>query len=128
MGMKYLYDTNVFVYYLADEETVAKLFSATFLQKNQVIISSIVKIELLSYPELTEEEDVAIRDLLSQFEKVPLMSEIEEIAISLKRQRRIKLPDAILAATAIHVAAYLVTRNTADFRNVDELQVYNPWD
>ena len=63
--MKYLYDTNIFVYYLAAEEIVAKLFSATFLQENQVIISSIVRIELLSYPELTEDEDTVIRDLLS---------------------------------------------------------------
>ncbi len=125
--MKYLYDTNIFIYYLASDDTVTKLFSKVFLQDNEVIISSIVRIELLAYPELTEAETLAIRDLLSQFESIFITTEVEELAISLRRRRRIKLPDAILAATAIWTKACLVTRNSGDFKDIDELQVYNLW-
>jgi predicted nucleic acid-binding protein len=83
---------------------------------------------LLAYPELTEPEALVIRDFLAQFESISITLEIEEIAISLKKQRRIKLPGAILAAAAISLNACFVTRNTKDFQDINQLRVYNPWD
>ena len=62
--MKYLYDTNIFIDYLAEETAVLPIFSELFLSKNEVIISSIVRIELLSFPELSNEEEAVITDLL----------------------------------------------------------------
>lgn len=49
--MKYLYDTNIFIYYLAEEPAVLPFFSESFLSQHEVIISTIVRIELLSFPE-----------------------------------------------------------------------------
>jgi predicted nucleic acid-binding protein len=48
-------------------------------------------------------------------------------AIQIRKQFRVKTPDAIIAATAMEVGAVLVTRNESDFKKVDGLQVINPW-
>lgn len=46
--------------------------------------------------------------------------------ISLRRQQKIKLPDAIIAATAIVHQLTLVTRNIEDFKNIPGLTVVEP--
>ena len=126
--MKYLYDTNIFIDYLAEEPAVLPLFSELFLSQNEVIISSIVRIELLSFPELSNEEEAVIADLLMQFERVPLLPQIEDRTIQLRRHHRIKLPDALIAATALHCSACVMTRNLDDFKRVPELTLCNPFE
>ena len=44
--MKYVYDTNIFIYYLADDDIVTSFFSQAFLSLHQIFISPIVRIEL----------------------------------------------------------------------------------
>jgi hypothetical protein len=113
--MIYLYDTNIFIYYLAGESTVDSFFAEKFLNLHDILISPIVRIELLSFSGLLSEEEQEIEDLLSQFSSVPLLREIEDLTIQLKRQYKIKLPDAIIAATSLNKNAVLVTRNVSDF-------------
>jgi len=126
--MKYLYDTNIFIDYLAEEPAVLPIFSEAFLSQHEVIIASIVRIELLSFPELSNEEEAVIADLLMQFEQVPLLPEIEDRTIQLRRHHRLKLPDALIAATALHCSACIMTRNVDDFKRVPELTLCNPFD
>lgn len=126
--MKYLYDTNIFIYYLAEESAVLPSFSEPFLSQHEVITSTIVRIELLSFPNLSSEEETIITDLLMQFERVPLLPEIEDRTIQLRRQHRLKLPDALIAATALHCSACVTTRNIDDFKRVPELSMCNPFD
>ncbi|MEA5419021.1 type II toxin-antitoxin system VapC family toxin [Spirulina sp. CCNP1310] len=126
--MKYLYDTNIFIDYLAEESAILPIFSETFLSQNEVIISSIVRIELLSFPELSSEEESIISDLLIQFEQVPILPPIEDRTIQLRRRHRLKLPDALIAATALHCAAHVMTRNVNDFKRLPELPLCNPFD
>lgn len=126
--MKYLYDTNIFIYYLAGDETVTKFFSNDFLQSNYVVTSPIIRIELLCFSSLSEPEAEAIEDLLSQFDSVPISRKVENQTISLKRKHKIKLPDAVIAATALCQEAVLVTRNIRDFQNIVELKLENPFD
>jgi predicted nucleic acid-binding protein len=125
--MKYLYDTNIFIYYLADEPTVSSWFAEEFLNLHEVLFSPIIRVELLSFAGLSKEEEQAIEDLLSQFNSVPLLREIKNYTIQLKRQYKIKLPDAIIAATALHTDASLVTRNIDDFQGIAELKIENPF-
>lgn len=125
--MKYVYDTNIFIYYLAGDPTVNSWFAETFLNLHEVLFSPIVRIELLSFIGLSQEEEQAIEDLLCQFNSVPLLREIENQTIQLKRKYKIKLPDAIIAATAIHQDAFLVTRNVQDFQGIAELKIQNPF-
>ncbi|MDD1413832.1 type II toxin-antitoxin system VapC family toxin [Dolichospermum sp. ST_con] len=125
--MRYLYDTNIYIYYLADEVTVDSWFAEEFLNLHEVLISPIIRIELLSFAGLSKEEEESIEDLLSQFNSVPLLREIEDQTIQLRRQYKIKLPDAIIAATAINQEALLVTRNVSDFKAIPGLKIENPF-
>lgn len=125
--MRYVYDTNIFIYYLADEPIVDSLFAEDFLNLHDILISPIVRIELLSFSGLSGDEEQAIADLLSQFSSVSLSREIEDQTIQLKRRHKIKLPDAIIAATALNQDAFLVTRNVGDFKGIVGLKVENPF-
>ncbi|CCI35582.1 MAG: type II toxin-antitoxin system VapC family toxin [Microcystis sp.] len=125
--MKYVYDTNIFIYYLADDDIVTSFFSQAFLSLHQIFISPIVRIELLSFPTLSKEEEQIIEDLLSQFELIPILREIEYLTIQLKRQYKIKIPDAIIAATTLSQNGCLVTRNVDDFKGISGLNIKNPF-
>ncbi|SEL54091.1 hypothetical protein SAMN05421740_106223 [Parapedobacter koreensis] len=46
--------------------------------------------------------------------------------IALRKKRKIKLPDAIIAATAIVQKCTLITRNIQDFSNIKGLRLINP--
>lgn len=63
----------------------------------------------------SEAHDTAFRMLLSRFEVLPLTTEVAEVAARIRRERRLKLPDAVILATARHHGLALVTRNTKDF-------------
>lgn len=56
----------------------------------------------------------------------PLNSELIETTILIRKNHNIKLPDAIIAATAIFHNLVLITRNLKDFQNIKHLKVINP--
>ena len=123
MGLKYLFDTNVFIGQIINDPKSSEFFSETFLNNNQVLTSQIVRLELLSYGELTHETEYAIINLLKQFEVVNIDSEIESKTIEIRRRYKLKLPDAIIAATAIVEGAALITFNSKDFKKIRELDI-----
>jgi len=49
------------------------------------------------------------------------------LSINLRREGKIKLPDSVIAATALHKGLDIVTRNEDDFKDVEGLKVYNPF-
>ena len=55
------------------------------------------------------------------------LSEIADMAISIRRKQKIKLPDAVIAATALEYGYTLISRNDADFRNIPGLLYLNPF-
>ena len=56
---------------------------------------------------------------------IPVSSEVIDTAIRLRRQVKIKSPDAIVAATALLEKAELVTPNISDFQKISGLTVIN---
>jgi len=65
-----------------------------------VSVSVISEMAALSYPALTAAEETAIRRYLANLAIINLTESIKQIAISRRRQHKLKLPDAIVAATA----------------------------
>lgn len=59
--------------------------------------------------------EAATRAFLSAFETIGVDAEIAERAVAIRRERRMRLPDAIIKATADVAGALLVTRNSRDF-------------
>ena len=90
-------------------------------------LASVTLIEALGYAGISDPEDAAIRRLTAAILICPLDEEIIERAVRLRRQKAMKLGDAIIAATALEYGLPLVTRTTDDFKHIDGLQLIDPF-
>ena len=72
-------------------------------------------------------EEKFIQELLELFNMLYIDREIADKVIEIRKKERIKLPDAIIAATAISRELSLITRNIDDFKNI-EVSISNPFD
>lgn len=88
-----------------------------------VCVSVITEIELLAYPELREDSMVATISLLSAMGVVELSTEVKRIAIDIRRKRILKLPDSLIAATAIALGVPLLTGDQRFRKVTDRLEV-----
>ncbi|MFZ6014598.1 MAG: type II toxin-antitoxin system VapC family toxin [Bacteroidota bacterium] len=129
MGLKYLWDTNTVIYYLQQQfHPAAEKLIDGLLNESQPYISAITEIELLCWKTATEED----LEVLHSFIKDALVIELEQ-AIKIKtadirKQHKIKLPDAIIAATALVYDLTHITRNAKDFEGISNLATLNPWE
>jgi len=108
-SMRALLDTNILIDYL-NGIAEAKDEIARY---EQPLISLITWMEVLVGAQPDEDDEV--KRFLRRFIRIDLDDAVAERAVVLRRSRRIKLPDAIVWATAIHQGVLLVTRNTKDF-------------
>lgn len=81
-------------------------------------LSVINKIELLGFQNLSAKDERQFHDLINTSKIIPIYDEIIEEPIALRKTYSIKLPDAIIAASAITVNATLITSDLAGFRKV----------
>jgi toxin FitB len=86
-------------------------------------ISIINKIELLGFSMVTPE----IIEFTDSTNIINLTEDVANQTINLRKKRKIKLPDAIIAATALVHNLTLISRNTKDFDEIDGLQFINPY-
>jgi len=108
--MKLLFDTNILIDYLNGVDAAKEEVERT----RERYISIITWMEVLAGAQDDAEEDV-IDMFLREFRVVDLTRRIAREAMELRRARRIRLPDAMILATAKAESALLVTRNTKDF-------------
>ena len=118
----YTLDTNAVIYYLQKDEAVRAVIEP-MLEAGAVHVATVTEIELFSYTHLTLDDNNRIEKLLDAFEIVPLDSNIARIAGRLRREQRMKLPDSVIAATALFTGTTLVTRNIRDFKRIPNLSV-----
>ncbi|MCB9482264.1 MAG: type II toxin-antitoxin system VapC family toxin [Desulfobacteraceae bacterium] len=105
-------DSNIIIY-LSKQE-----LSPDFLENyEELFISVITYMEILGYDFEDPIEEEYIRKLLNLFSIFYIDTAVAETVIRIRRQKKIKLPDAIIAATAITHDFCLITRNEKDFRN-----------
>ena len=90
---------------------------------NEIYLSVINKIELLGF--LTVEQDLI--DFVNCSNILPIDDNIVDKTIEVRRTYKTKLPDAVIAATALHYSLILVSNNTKDFKNIKGVEVINPY-
>ena len=117
------FDTNIlidFLHGIPAAETALAPFSRR-------IISRITWMEVMVGVKDSPEEDIA-RNFLAQFEIHEITPETAEAAVTLRRhhQPKLRLPDAIILASARRTGCRLTTRNTRDFP-VDCADVHLPY-
>jgi hypothetical protein len=120
-------DTNILIYYLNQQlpELVKAQVDKAIL--SGCTISVITRIEVLGWQGHTEQSLIAARALLSLFEEINLNKAIADCCIELRKTYKIKLPDAIIAATALVQEQTIMTRNENDFIKIASLNVFNPF-
>ncbi len=115
-GIDYLADTNAVLYFLSGNDCMKPYVSSRFA------FSIISEMELLSFPKITEDEEYRIRGFLDASSAVAITDSIKDRTIKLRRAYNIKLPDAIIAASAIEQNLALITADTG-FERIKELRL-----
>ncbi len=127
MEDKYLLDTNVLIYYsngmLNEKPVIEEMFKESFN------ISIVSKIEYLGWAGYrgNDRQNKSAREFIDIGNVLDLDNKIAEETISIRQKYSIKIPDAIITATAKIYRLILVTANVYDFTGVG-VEIINPFD
>jgi len=127
MGQGFLIDTNILVYYYEGLIPVDAVQELDEIFRQSFDISIISKIEFLGWPKYDEEQYQKACLFIEGANVISLSEEIVTTAIRIRREKSIKLPDAVIAATCLANNFTLVTRNQKDFKDINRLKIYNPF-
>lgn len=111
-GVEVLIDTNILIYFTSGNKAVE-----AFLEGKRPIISFITEMEILSWPSLSEKEYKIAKAMIGECRVIQMNNAIREEAITIRRSTRLKLPDAIVAATSKYMGLTLVSAD-ADMKKV----------
>jgi predicted nucleic acid-binding protein len=114
-GHNIVVDTSLLVNFF-NGSPVAK----EIIEDQDLWISGITEIEILSSPKLSPSEKKLIREFIQQTTVIDLLAPIKEIAIQLRISKTLKLPDSIIAATALHLDFPLISYDK-EFSKVKDL-------
>ncbi|MCZ4223640.1 type II toxin-antitoxin system VapC family toxin [Pedobacter rhodius] len=123
MSGNIIFDTNIIIYLSKKLLTPEEVFAENMTYS----ISIISKMELLGYAFKNRLEELYIIELINSLNIVPLNDTIVDTTIEIRKNNKIKLPDAIIYATAKVMNGKLFTNNIADFENVSgNVELLNP--
>lgn len=118
-----LLDTNILIYLRngrLNEKSIDLLRSSTLASCNIIVA------EVLGFKLIDRDDAAYFKGLFESMKNLPFDDAVTEKVIELRQTVNIKLPDAIIAATALSNNAELWTHNTDDFRAVAGLQLFDP--
>jgi len=113
-----LLDSNIITYLSQKKLSIDEIFE----DNKHYSISLITYMEILSYNFPLKEEEQFIKKLLSLFEIIDITQKIAQEVIVLKKSRKIKLPDAIIVATAL-VYNYTLYTNDKQLHTLENLNI-----
>ncbi|UXE65669.1 MAG: type II toxin-antitoxin system VapC family toxin [Chryseotalea sp. WA131a] len=123
MEQDYLIDTNSIINFANKKlPSSGSLFVSKVIDINP-IISIINKIEVQGFADPNNQ----MIELIEASTIIPLTDEMVDETIAIRKIHKVKLPDAIIAATAKTKNLTLITRNETDFDSVSGLTIINPW-
>ncbi|MEO5499796.1 MAG: type II toxin-antitoxin system VapC family toxin [Ginsengibacter sp.] len=129
MGIKYLWDTNTVIYYLQQLlPPNAEQFLDELNLQDKPTISAITEIELLCWKPARDKDMDVVQNFIYDALVIELEQAIKLKTAEIRKIYNIKLPDAIIAATAIVYDLTLLSRNISDFKNINDLKFINCWD
>jgi len=124
--MAFLLDSNVLISHFGGELRVARWMDPADAGGGRAGVSVVTRIEVLGHSSVTGSVESAVRRLLDSLETFGLSDGVIERTVSLRRSHRLKLPDAIIAATALESSRVLVTHDLRGFGLVSGLRVIDP--
>ncbi len=129
MNEAYLWDTNIAVYYLQQQlPPYAGKVMDDIAGNSRICFSVITEIELFSWKTATAFDFDLVNIFVDMSLLFDLKKDIRKKASELRRQYDLELPDAIIAATAVFHGLTLITDNTTNFAEIENLSLLNPFD
>ncbi|MEO3405829.1 type II toxin-antitoxin system VapC family toxin [Mucilaginibacter sp. CAU 1740] len=116
-GKEILVDTNIMLYLLNGDTAIEEL-----LQGKQIYISFITELELLGFKGLSDQQEKQIKNLLDDCSIISMSNSLKDQYVEVKKKHSLKLPDAIIAATAIFFNLPFITSDK-QFRTIDRLKL-----
>ena len=127
MEQQFLADSNTIIDYIGNKlpERASLVLDGYF--DEGFTLSIVSKIEVLGFNG-NEDELKRIAGFIGLGSVVYIDEAIADKTIEVRKLHRIKLPDAIIAATALVHGLTIISRNTSDFKNINGLNCISPWD
>lgn len=117
-----LLDTNILIYSAQSEyHHLQELYKEV-----GVSVSEMTRLEVLGFSGLTEDQETFFTAVFNVVRVIPISRDVIDKAIALRRAKKMKVGDAIIAATAAVNSLELITRNEADFKHLTEIRMINP--
>jgi len=126
MGKKYLIDSSAAIKYLSEYFPKEALLFIDKIVNEESIISFITRIELLVSSNISFEELKNIKKFIQGSKVINITEAIILETIKIRKEKKLKIPDAIIAATTIVNNLTLIADNDKDFLKVDGLKYLNP--
>jgi predicted nucleic acid-binding protein len=117
-------DSNILIYSIAPDGSKLD----PFVRDPAAAVSVLTFVEVLGFHRLNPNDRTALEDLLAEIPLYAVTPPILDMAVRLRRQRRMGLADAVIAATALVHDRPLVTRNSADFDWIPGLKLVDPFE
>ena len=116
-GDRLVVDSNIAIYLFKGNPTIIEI-----LQNKIIYLSIITEIELFAFKKISESEELRIKKFISDCFVIGINEEIKQRAIAIRKETSLKLPDCIIAATALYLQATLFTADKI-FNNIPELDL-----
>lgn len=126
MGERYLIDTSGVIKYLSETFPVKGLLFMDEILNKESNISFISEIELLVWNPENPDDFKIYQSFVSESTVVGLQEGIIPETIRIRKSYKLKLPDALIVATALVNDMVLIADNDKDFMLVPELKYMNP--
>ncbi len=127
MEQQYLIDSNTVIDYLSGKFHKKGMVFMNEVINNIPIISVITQIEVLGY-KTTLNAYKLLTGFVEDSTVIGLPDDIVQHTIEIRKEYKIKMPDAIIAATALVSGFAIITRNKKDFNRIYGLKVLNPYE
>lgn len=117
-------DANIVIAFLGGDTRVVAELSRWREAGRPLFLSAVVEAEVLSFSQWTAAERKTTEQFLEEnFTPIAFDRNLARIAAAIRRETKIKFPDAAIAATALFTHSPLVTRNQRDFRHIPNLKI-----
>ncbi len=123
---QYLIDTNIISYYFSASLSEDALRFIDSVVDDIPNLSVISQIELLCWKTDSAKEQ-QVKEFIADSTVFYITADIITNCVKIRRNKKIKTPDAIIAATALSHRLTLITNNEKDFSGINGLKVLNPF-